>query len=381
VGGINMAFDISQLVAEWDREYEANLSQSDPPEKRQPYGKTLTSLNRISDLRFQRYENDDIPTFLEKLRAWLTQFDDQEKKVAFLLANRIIFVTESQFAALQRRLFSSCIRRHLLDYIIKQHRLKTYDYTGASGFLDKEMDATIFVANSDSSQLNSFVHLNGRYFFNRQARRLVGPEVRFWTYPSERARRASGDVRLAAQTFELEVLSTDPLLKGKRRMVIVEDFSGSGADLVKTLFLLDGTSLPFTEVVIAPAIATSRAIRNLHRICARLNKRTYSVIPAETLPENLSCFDGLGPAYKSYLDGEEPIKSLSLEVKVLSTNVYNAHFQSGSSPLQFEHRYGVGNLSLAFAMYKNCPDNCLPVIWKKTDTWSKPLFPRVSRII
>ena len=372
-----MSTDISQLVQEWDREYESNLANGSE-DKRQPYGKLLEALYRISTLRFQPYQNDDLPSFTEKLRPWLEQFPDKDKRIAFLLANRIVFVTQRQFESLQRRLYTSCIKRHLLDCIITDRALMKYDYKGANAHLASEMDATIFVSNSDSSQLNSFIHLNSQYFRDREMRRLVGPELRFWTYPADRARHSSPDIVNAAQEFENRVLATDPLLANKTRMIIIEDFSGSGSDLVKNLVLLNRTTLPLREIIVAPVLATERAFRKLTSLCQTLRARHYRVMAAEVLPEKLCCFGGRS---SSYLDGHEPVPDLSPLVMQLSEDMYNEHFAAGSSPLHPDHRHGFGKLALAFAMFSNCPDNSLPIIWKETETWPHALFQRVSRIL
>jgi hypothetical protein len=371
-----MSIDISQLVLEWDRDYEANLLPQDPQEKRQPYAKLLEALYRIADLRFQPYQNDDLPSFIEKLRLWLKQFPDKDKRAAFLLANRIVFISQRQFESLQRRLYTYCIKRHLLDSIISTRGLMKYDYKSACSHLAAEMDATIFVPNSDSSNLNSFVHKNSQYFQNREARHLVGPELRFWTYPAERARHTSVDVANAAKEFERKVLASDPVLLNKTRMVIIEDFSGSGSDLIKSLMLLEQSALPLKEIIIAPVLATEISFKRVTSLCQKLPTRNYRIMTADVLPEKLCCFDGRG---SSYLDGHDPVPNLSTLVKQLSEEIYAQHFAGGT--FNPAHRHGVGKLALAFVMFSNCPDNSLPIIWKQTNTWSHALFQRVSRIV
>jgi hypothetical protein len=372
-----MSLDISQLVQEWDQDYESTLSD-DSPDKRQPYGKLLEALDRIYDLRFQPYPNDDLPNFIEKLRRWLAQFPANDKRTAFLLASRIVFVTQRQFESLQRRLYMSFVRRHLLDCIIRDRGLKKFDYIGASPYLASEMDATIFVSNSDSSHLNSFVHRNSAYFTDQTNRRLVGPELTFWIYPAKRSQLGPPDVTLTARQFETKVLATDSLLANKRRLIIIEDFSGSGSDLMQSLMLLNQSKLPLKEIVVAPVIATDRAFNELTACCQSLSSRRYTMMAAYVLREELCCFDG---RRKSYLDGQEPILDFSPLVKQLSEDMYNQHFAGGSSGIAPEHRHGFGQLALAFVMFSNCPDNSLPILWKQTETWPHALFHRASRVL
>ena len=203
-----MAIDIDAMVRGWDAEYESTLPGDAPPDKRRPFGRLLDSLIAISSLRFQPYRNDRITIFLEKLAIWLGQFPESDRKAAFLLANRILFVTERQFQSLQRRLFDRFIRRHPLEVAIARRGVAKYDFVTASNYLIEEMDKTIFVANSDSSNINSFVHENSEAFADRERRSLVGPELAFWTYAAHRAHDLSlpREVNAAAAEYEARVL-------------------------------------------------------------------------------------------------------------------------------------------------------------------------------
>jgi len=371
-----MTVDLAHLVSDWDREFESKLPANATMDARRPYNRILEPLYTVMRLRFQPYQNDSMPLFLEKLAAWVAQFPSGDQPIAFLLASRIVFVTQHQFESLQRRLFRAHIQRHLLNSIIMRRSLRAHDYIEARHFLDEEMDATLFVPNSDSSHLNSFVHVNAEAFRDREARSLVGPEVTFWTYPTLRAAAASADISAACLTFEQKVLASDRHVVGKRRLVVLEDFSGTGSDLLGVVDALAASSLPFDEVVIAPAIATQHALDSLQARIRQLAKPgRYVTMAAQVLPHSLRCFDGPGT---SYLDTGAPIPNLSAEVKRLSAEAYSRHFASLTPPLPPVYQHGYGPLALAFVLFANCPDNSLPMIWKGCQTWS-PLFRRVSR--
>ena len=376
-----MTIQLATLVEEWDADYDSHLTVGVSPDRRSPYAGMLMKLLDIAPLRFQPYQNDDILRYEEKLPRWLEQFPGKaDKRAAFLLATRIAFVTVRQMEALQAHLFETGIRRHLLERIISNKGLHRFDYVGAAPFLNAEMDRTIFVQNSDSSLLNSFSHVNKEYFADRGRRRLLGPEVEFWTYPASRAaeNKVSARVRTIAQLFEKDVLGTDSRVQGKRRIVILEDFSGAGSDLLDTTSKFAHVGLPFDEVIIAPLIATQEAIEKLRKLTSRLNKiakgRSFYVIPGMQLPNSLRCFGA--PKDTSYLDGSFPIKGLSREIERISDRLHISHFND----LHKDHRHGFGNLALAFAHYFNCPDNSLPLIWKNQKNWVA-LFPRASRYI
>lgn len=369
---------LQNLAASWDLDYDAALSANATAGQRSPYGKVLKSLHGVRAFRFDGYQNDVLPNFIDKLTHWLGQFRDDEKAAAFLLAARFAFVTQSQFEALLRRLFTTNIRRHLIEGILRNAGIGAFRYAEGAATLAAEMDKTIFVPNSDSSNINTFVHLNGDYFVDREQRALVGPELTFWTYASTVA-AGSTDQRVirTARSFELRILKTDERLHNKTRLVVVEDFSGTGSDLRKSLVALHRSDLELEEVGIAVAIATAAAAKRLRALCAMLSStgsRRYFFWAAHVLPEAMRCFDGPSP---SYLDKGSPLPVLSESVKAISERLFTERFHAS---LDAEHRHGFGGLALAFAMFSNCPDNSLPLLWSTHGGWLA-LYPRVSRII
>src|SRR4051812_33772586 len=109
-------------------------------ESRRQFSRVWESLKSVYPLRFQPYRNDMVPDFLEKLMAWLSQFDEDDQATAFLLAARMVFITEKQFEFLQRRLFQSQIRHFLLQSVISRYGYAQQDYFRAVKHLDEEME-------------------------------------------------------------------------------------------------------------------------------------------------------------------------------------------------------------------------------------------------
>lgn len=347
------------------------------PAVRSPFSRVLQSLKGVRAVRFEGYQNDTLPNFLAKLSYWVQQFPEDERPIAFLLASRFVFVTQTQFDSLLRRLFRSQIRRHLLEYIVRTRSLGRYQFSESSQYLPAALDECLFVPNSDSSPLNAFVHVNGEFFNDRERRALTGPELKFWTYPS--TAQAAGDPRIVrtARSFEVRVLKADPRLIGKKTLIVLEDFSGSGSDLDASLNAIEASDLPFQEIGVAVVIATVAAARRLCQLCTHLEAsghRRYFFWASHILPDALRCFDG--PA-GSYLDRDMPIEKLSERVKAISERLYTERYHT---LLQYRDRHGFGGLALAFATYTNCPDNSLPLLWATHDGW-RALYPRVSRII
>jgi hypothetical protein len=374
-----MQMKLASLVAGWDNEYEAQFGTDalQGLEKR-PFGRMLEGLHEIAPLRFQPYQNDSMPSFMEKLRVWLAQFEAEDQPVAFLVAMKLIFVTQKQLDVLGRRLFEQHIRKRFLETIILKHRLRPYDFSSAVRHLNEEMDETLFIPNSDSSRINDFVHVNSRYFKDRARRRLTGPEVAHWVHPSSMAdAKLPEQERRVAKRFGRIVAKRDRLLRNKKRIVVLEDFSGTGSDLAGTLEKLARLDFSVSEILVGVLMATEKAMTDLRELCRELSgtgARIYDIEASMILPQSLRCFGG--PA-RSYLEMNPEMPGISEKLKSISEKLYRLKFSRALEP---HDRHGFGGLALAFAFYTNCPDNSLPMIWLPLDDWH-PLFPRASRII
>ena len=187
-----------------------------------------------------------------------------------------------------------------------------------------------------------------------------------------------------ARKFQMFLGRYSSMLAGKDRMVIIEDFSGTGTDLSNSLAVIKASSLPLTDILLAPVSATQMAMDRLRRSCALASgapsavSRSYSVVTAEELPHSLCCFDGPDP---SYLDDQDLIPTLSAVVRRLSEEMYTRHFSRAGADLLPRDMHGFGHLALAFVLYTNCPDNSLPLLWKEVASFPVALFRRVSRVI
>lgn len=370
---------LASLVASWDSEYESRLGTVGVDDsERRPFGRMLEGLHEIAPLRFQPYQNDTMPLFMEKLRIWLAQFDDDDQPIAFLVAMKLIFVTQPQLNVLSRRLFEQHIRRRFLESIISAQKLSPYDFLSAATFLGKEMDETLFIPNSDSSRINDFVHINRAYFTSRSKRKLTGPEVAYWVHTSNIANLSLSEEELrVAAKFERIAAKRDSLLQNKKRLVVLEDFSGTGSDLARTLYKLDQSNIGVSEILVGVLMATEKSIVDLRNLCRELSnagRRLYDIEAGMILPHSLRCFDGPD---KSYLEVTPNMPMASEKLRFISEKLYTSKFFRELKP---ENMHGFGGLALAFAFYTNCPDNSLPMIWISLDDW-RPLFPRASRII
>jgi hypothetical protein len=378
-------FDLVTSAQIWDMDYATRMIASgvaDASVDRRRYSRLLDVLTQVAPIKYQPYQNDTVQHYVSKLRQWVQQFQPAEQPYAFLLAAQVLFVTEPQFEALLRLLYTTKIRRELLDSIIGSQRLPLRAYSRAMPLLEQEMDNSIFVANSLSSHLNAFTHINRDFFHQKAQRRLIGPPIDLLIYPQRRlldkTLTAAQQATLAA--FERDVLATDPQIAAKDRIVVIEDFSGSGSDLIETVSLLASSDLPFKHILLAPVIITSTAKRMITDVFAHLpSRRTYSLVFAFELFDRFRCFDTpvapTRPSEPSYLEAVEA--GLSNEVQALSSRIFDSHF---TSILHANDKDGFAGLALAFVMFSNCPDNSLPMLWRSAPGFA-PLFKRASKYL
>lgn len=385
-------------INSWNQNYE-NENESDYYDSssvdRRPYDKIFAELRSAESLCYTPYQNDQNPNYLEKLDSWLENFPQKDQHYAFLLATKVIFITMEQLEYLQGVLYEHHIKMKLLEDIIEIKQLKLHQHYKALHELDSEMDKTLFVPNSDSAPFNSFVHINKNYFSNREGRFLVGGDADLWTYAGEKRYYLKQKLRSCdtnskkeilkkiniIDSYEKEIICGDPHIKNKKRLIILEDFSGSGSDLIERLIKIHRSNLPFEKVILATCMATKLAYDNVMKECDYMNKELgklrYTFISAFILPKKCSCINRLENSEQElYLDGDPPVKNLSVHVKRLSEDAFANHFKNH---LDKENALGFRQ-SLAFVFYTNCPDNTLPIIWKQTKNW-RALFPRSSRII
>jgi len=377
-----LSFSLAEAVEEWDLALAGDTDLSGSPDT-EPFARLLQGLIDVGHLRFHSFQNDPVQDFVSKLQKWLAQMPASERSCAFELANRFVFITQQQFESLQRHLMEGPLRLALLDAITKKKSLGPLDLDLASRHLEEEITATLFVGNSSSSPVNSFSHVNSGRLHSRAARRLIGPDVALWTYPQSRVKQGlPPSVERLAIDFEREVIGSDPLIQGKRNLVVVEDFSGSGSDLLKAVRLLAAADLPFSRVIISPVMSTSSAVESLTAACQAASTAScaFEVVTAYRLPHRYRCFDtelGKKSPEPSYLD-ESPLQpGLSGRIKALSEYVYGAHLSQSLDPAD---RHGFGGLALAFAFHSNCPDNSLPMLWYQGKDWF-PLFRRASNYL
>ncbi len=368
--------DLSEYVEKWDVEDNLNnlLATGD---RRRKFQDIFDNLKFLQEFKFEPYQPIPHPPekdFKIRLNEWLEQFPEDQWKFLFFFASKIIFYTYEQFLAIMDTLLERRIKKMVLEHIIFSKNLPPFSYKEAIPFFKTEFQKTLFVGLSDSSRINEFCHRN--ILIDRTSN--LGIELNTLIYPTKR-RIESGSVKVqeSCSQFEDSVLKTDDVLLGKTRLIIIDDFSGSGSDIINSLTILEKSSLDFQEIIFAPYIITYKAVQNLQKWIEdeppRKNK--FSFTYGSLLEEDLMCFDFTKSYLKSDWFGNEDICA------ILKQNCEWAFDKIFKSNLDPSAKFGFGDLKIAFVNYYNCPDNTLPILWFNYGKKWKPLFERAKRIL
>lgn len=362
----------------WDIEYNEKELKA-LGSKRKIYSELCKSVDILKKFKFEPYQpvqSPPEPDYLSRLKHWINQVNDEDEKYMLYLSSKIIFFTQSHMDYLMKHIFERKISKIITEDIILNHGFAQFSYNKAKRHFATELEKTLFVGLSDSSRINDFCHKNMDIDRSTSTgfdlQQLLYP---FTLVPSDKITEQS------ISEIKKEFLS-EPLLEGKDRLVILEDFSGSGSDILETLEKISPSNLPFNEIIFAPYIITYKACENLDnwikdkldsRGADGADDREYYYTYGTLIPKEVKCFDYA----ESYLKDGWHDSSIDICDKV--KNICESKMKPHLPP---DLIYGYGNLKVAVVTYYNCPDNSLPIIYYDNDSLNlNPLFKRASRIL
>jgi hypothetical protein len=327
-----MSKPLDELVQEW------TLSGFSKKPEEEGFGQLLRYLEYLSDKFYSRYVPalypPSRPVFLDRLFVWLTNpgVHKRDSQLMFKLAARLNFFSFEDFIELYRAAFTGPITRWLID----QEGLKIGDVDFQSKLDSALRTKTWFCPITDSMIIGEFYHAN----------KVTGIDQR----PAFRAMSEFGNP---------QVLRDYMTRKGLTRIVLMEDFVGTGTQCISHIkWALAELKMPLLFI---PMV-----------VCPRGASALSSITDPNFHWEHLVLIDDSACATRRNTD---PFLRLVTDLAVKLHKLVAP--TSGSTDLSYGP-LGFGCTGSVTVLFSNTPDNTLPLIHYRSQSWS-PLFPRVSR--
>jgi len=281
------------------------------------------------------------PQFFYRLKKWLensTSEDDQ--KLLFQLIPELFYIGAAEFASLYRAAYNVEVARWLIDVL----GIKFTD-ANISKVLSDAAEETWFCAATDSFRINDFFKIN--------------------RIPSKYDLRP--DWHSLTQLGDLTSIKTYIVAQGISRVVMLEDFVGSGSQVVSRIEYLCN-NFPGIDVLIVSLITCPTGVIEFEKLIAKYPNLTIRHVVK--VPE--SVFIPFTPKA-----GELAIHS---ETREMATRLYSKTTDGKTASTQKPYYpLGYKKTGALVVLHTNTPDNTLPLIHWQSSTWY-PLFKRITRL-
>ena len=299
----------------------------------QSLGETVKEIRFHAEYRFWQFTPCYGDDFEHRLLAWLNNPSlTVEDKVELLrLLPDVAFIDRDDMMSLYRSAFCDNVRRWVmdqegLDFRLSESRLRRR--------LDEAVSKTWICPLTDSLDISQFHHANNLSTHSQR--------------PQWRTLQHFGSVRkIRAYVRSL----------GIRRLVLVEDVVGSGAQSSTVLRSVVRELVPGLPVLFVPLVTSHTGLRRAAAVLAE--HRVGKVDPVVVVPRIVHVQSTVTPYEPDFV-----AKARSI--------VERTRGQFG------RRRFGYGGVGSLVVLYTNCPNTTLPMIWSVRKGW-RPIFPRVSR--
>ena len=323
---------VDEMVARWTQVEGAT----------QHLSATRELVRFLTDELYDEYQPfSEKPLFWERLARWLRNVKtDADQQRLFEFVPWLLFVGREEMATMYRAAFTGSITRWIID----EAGLDITD-PGLSGHFVQELRRTWF-GSLAGMDIGSFMRING---IDEQSLR---PDFRVLTFLGDPAK---------VQDY---LAGNEHSPEGYRRIIVVEDFVGTGRQMTKAIPVLQG--LKDVPILLCPIIVAQEGF-NVGTEIAKANKHIvlrehFRIPPTATIGEISSA------------DAEPEIFAAIRELITRSWPQLK-----NSKP--YDKPFGFENSGSLLLTYLNCPNNVPPLIHRETpgdDGW-EPLFPRVVR--
>jgi hypothetical protein len=334
--------ELQKLAASWDADdYDplVRLQRGTPL-----YSGILKEIFFHAEHRFWQFTPSyDDPPFEDRLTSWLQNkgLSPDDLKTLFQLVPHLQFVDRDDMLALYRSAFTGPVARWLIDQTGLDFSMEPLDFQ--KRFSDA-VGSTWFCSITDSMDIAEFHHAN----------KMEGKRQR----PNWALLKTFGDKKQIKTYMKTENL---------KRLVLLEDFVGSGVQSGGPVAFARKLLCPDVPVLFVPLIVSGLRIEKLRERFKEGGGFTFE--PLFVIPGHVHL--------------QETPQQHEINLFQELRKVVNATFDKVKLPLPPEteaiaHPFGFKNFGMLVVLHTNCPNNSVPVIWHNAPEW-KCLFPRVSR--
>lgn len=287
------------------------------------------------------------PIFLDRMFQWIENIGitNQDKIVLFQLIGRLSYFSLDDFLCLYQTAFAEQICRWVWD----QAGISMNDAEYQNSLRRERYERTWHASLTDSFLLSEFYHTNS----------LSAVESR----PNFQTLREMGDIGALTRSI------TD---NGFERLVLLEDFVGSGSQASRTLqWVLDNLDLP---VLFCPMLMCPDGKRRLAQI-AESSAGQLQIEPVVTLGDS---------AFLSTHESDDLLmRHVADLIERVHPQVLGVCPDDPQKPPYGPHgfyRRDDTHTGATVVMFSNSPNNSLPIIHfdSEQSIWC-PVFPRVNR--
>lgn len=282
------------------------------------------------------------PRFEQRLATWLRGVpDDKTKRLLFEMVPHISFFSKEQYHSLYR----SAYQNEIAAWVIDESDI-SLDDSDALQRLNTALDETWFCPLTDSMVISDFYHVNN----------IAGVQYRPpWDSLQELGHREKIVEHIRQKKF--------------KRVVLLEDFVGSGSQIKRALDFAVNLSLS-ESFLIVPLIVCPEGTRYYGDEYDFPS--SFEFRPVLSLPPNTFVAEAA-------VEHEPPLFASVREATKALYYLVNGGAERDDSSKPYGP-FGWKKTGAMVVMYSNTPDNTLPIIHWPSSTWPSPIFPRATRI-
>jgi hypothetical protein len=307
----------------------------------------------LQRLHFDQYiptlGSDHVTDFETRLEFWMDNLTgDADQQILFELVPALLFFGREEF----HKLYQAALRGPITRWVIDQSRLSF----GSTGFDDTLKDEihqhTWFCSVSDSMQISDFCHAN----------HLGGINYR----PDLRTLNQFGDLSKII-SFMRSRKDAHGRVVPLRRIVILEDFIGSGTQLRDAAVLINDLLAHSISVLLVPLIICPDGVKTAQSLFGR--NSFFQSEPIIQLPDDVFINSRSTPTPGSLYE----------KIKLLVNASYAQVVGNNAARPRPYDRFGFLDTGALVVLYSNTPANTLPIVQHGSNTW-QALFPRSARV-